>query len=461
MYADKLPPHNIEAEEAVIASLLIDEQAISKVAPFLKPDDFYREKNRWCYQICLGLFQQGSTINQVTLAHELGREGHLDEVGGQAYLSHLIANVPTAVHIEYYGKIVNQTSVMRQLINAASKIATIGYEDPEDTDSALNKAEDIIFQIRSGRAIRDFTHIREVLDDYLELSAATVGGDLQKSAASIRTAYPDLDNLLGGLQRSDLLILAARPGLGKSSLALNIAHNAASQGATVGIFSLEMSREQLGLRMLSSEASVEGHRLRLKLSGQFDLSSDEENRLVDAVGVLSGMPIYIDDSPLASISSIQSKARRLKTEQGLDLIIVDYLQLMRGSSNRPENRVQEVSEISRSLKGLARDLNVPVLAASQLSRAIEARPSHRPLLSDLRESGSIEQDADVVMFIYRDDAVYSEDEWEQRFPDRPYPRKQAEIIIAKHRNGPLDTINLYFRDDMARFESNPLDNSQE
>jgi len=277
--------------------------------------------------------------------------------------------------------------------------------------------------------------------------SAAVQTSQERGAGPVPTGFLDLDRILGGLQRADLIILAARPSLGKSTLALNIARNAASQGATSAIFSLEMSRDQLVLRMLSAEAEVDSHRLRLGL-----ITDQQEQRVIDAVGGLSDLPIYIDDSPLQTIVEIRSKARRLHMERGLDLVIVDYIQLMQGTS-RQENRVQEVSDISRSLKGMARDMNVPLLAISQLSRAVEQRPSHRPQLSDLRDSGSIEQDADVVAFIYRDDVYYTEEDWGRQHAAEPYPKNLAEISIAKHRNGPLGTMNLYFRDQYSRFEN--------
>jgi len=286
------------------------------------------------------------------------------------------------------------------------------------------------------------------MDQFLEEKAALVE-PLPRLGAPIMSGFDTLDELLGGLQRSDLIILAARPSLGKSTLAVNIAVNAAKRGAVVGIFSLEMSKEQLALRMLSSESQIDSHRLRLHL-----YTEAEERRLDDAVGTLSELPIYIDDTPLQSIVEMRSKSRRLHLERGLDLLVVDYLQLIQTDS-RGENRVQQISEISRSLKGLARDLNVPVLAVSQLSRAVEVRPSHRPQLSDLRDSGSIEQDADVVMFIYREDVYYTREEWERSHPDQEYPKGIVEIIVAKHRHGPVGSVNMFFKDNLACFQDLP------
>ncbi|MCZ6614713.1 MAG: replicative DNA helicase, partial [Chloroflexi bacterium] len=433
---ERLPPHDELAEESVLGSLLIDGDAILRI-PYLKQEDFYRERNRWAYEACLALFERSEGINQVTVAHELASRGRLEEMGGAAVLSHLVAGVPTSVHIEHYARIVNRTATMRNLIEAATDIAALGYQEDADTDGTLSKAEDLLFNLRAGRETRGFVSVRQVLDKYME-DTASITGPLERGTAPVQTGYVDLDRLLGGLQRSDLIILAARPSFGKSTLALNMARNAAGSGAVVGIFSLEMSREQLVLRMLASEASVDSHRLRLGV-----LRRDEEQRLADSIGALSDLSMYIDDSPLQTIAEIRSKSRRLHMEQqGVDLLIVDYLQLMQGVG-RQNNRVQELSDITRSLKGLARDLNVPLIAISQLSRATEHRATHRPQLSDLRDSGSIEQDADVVVFIYRDDMVYTEEEWERQFADgRKYPRNIAEIIVAKHRNGPLDTLNL-------------------
>ena len=446
MYAERLPPHDVDAEEATIGSLLIDGETITQVASFLKPEDFYQGRTRWCYEACFNLYQRREAINQVTVAHELNLQERLEEIGGSAFLSHLVAMVPTSLHLEYYAQIVSRTATMRDLIRAAGEISSIGYEGGPDVEGALSRAEDILFRIRTGQGRRDFVHIREVLDQYLEDAAAAQAGPLERGTGPIPSGFTDLDQLLGGMQRSDMLVLAARPSVGKSTLALNIARHAAGTGATVAMFSLEMSREQVAQRLLASEAGVDSHLIRLGLYTQ-----GAEARIVDAIGVLSDLPIYIDDTPLASIVEIRSKARRLHLERGTDLIMVDHIQLVRGMG-RGDNRVQELGEISRSLKGIARDLNVPVIAVSQLSRAVEQRPSHRPQLSDLRESGSIEQDADVVAFIYREDMYFSEEEWQARFAGT-YPRNIAEIIVAKHRHGPIDTINLYFRDRLARFEN--------
>ena len=448
MYAERLPPHDLNAEESVIGSILIDDESLPRITSFLKPTDFYSEKPRWCFDAFLSLFNRSEAINQVTVAHELSLNDRLEGVGGASYLSQLVLTVPTSVHIEHYARIVQRDSIMRQLIRVSGDIATIGYEGAADTDSALSKAEQLLFRIRSGGGARDFTHIREVLDDYMEDSAAINGPDA-RHLAPVLSGFPDIDKLLGGgLQRSDVVILAARPSLGKSTLAFNLARNAAGNGSTVGIFSLEMSREQIGVRLLSSEANVDSYRIRLGL-----ISEAEERSLLDAIGTLSETPIFIDDTPIQTIVEMRGKARRLQAERGLDLLIVDYLQLISGTGGRMDNRVQEMGEISRSLKGLARDLDIPILACSQLSRAIEQRPSHRPMLSDLRESGSIEQDADVVAFIHREDVYITREEWEKKNPHSPYPQNIAELIISKHRNGPVGTVPLFFRNDLVRFES--------
>jgi replicative DNA helicase len=447
MYAEKLPPHDPDAEEAVVGSLLIDGESINKIAPLVKPEDFYRERNRWCYEACQSLYRRGETIDQISVARELSLHERLNEVGGPAYLSHVVSAVPNSVHIEHFARIVNQTATMRRLIQVAGEIAAIGYADSPDVEVSMQQAEELLFQVRNTHTVRDFVTIREVLDQYLE---DTAGLDpMDRGAAPIPTGFADLDSALGRLQRGDLIILAARPALGKSALAMNIARNAAGQGAVAAVFSLEMSREQLALRLLSSEAEVDSHLLRLGLLGETATS-----RVMTAIGELSDLGIYMDDSPAQTVLDMRSKVRRLHTDRGVDLLIVDYLQLIAGRSDgRGENRVQELSEITRQLKALARDLNVPVIALSQLSRSIEQRPDHYPQLSDLRESGSIEQDADVVAFIHREDKYYTEDQWAERNPTDQYPENLAQLIIAKNRHGPTNTIHLYFRGNFMRFEN--------
>ena len=449
VYTDRLLPHSVEAEESVIGALLIDPDTLPKITGIVAADDFYVTKNRWCFEACLALFDRSEAINQVTVAEELNLKERLEEIGGTSYLAHLVRTVPTTIHVEHYATIVQRASIMRRLIRTADEIASIGYEGDADAEAAVSKAEDLLYRVRTARSTRDFMHIREVLDEYMEQSASLEAGrDIHLSP--IATDFADLDSLLGGgLQRSDLVIIAARPSLGKSTLAFNIAHNAAKkQLANVAIFSLEMSAQQIALRLVSGAAGVNSHRMRVGL-----LNSREEQDKNDAIGVLSELPIYIDETPFQRIVEMRSKITRLHNEEPIDLLIVDYIQLIAGSSGRSENRVMDMGEISRSLKSIARELDVPVLALSQLSRAPEQRPNHRPLLSDLRESGSIEQDADVVAFIYREDKYVSEEEWQKRNPTNPYPANIAELIVAKHRNGPTGTIGLYFDENLVRFES--------
>ena len=450
MAQEKLAPHDIEAEEAVIGSLLIDPDAILEVAGFLEPQDFFGEAGQPIYRACLSLYQRNEVINQISVAHELMRQDRLEQIGGAAYLSHLISTVPTSLHVQHYGQIVSRTAVMRRLIGAAGQIAAIGYEAGPDIDTSLNKAEDILFRVRMRRSPRDFVSLREVLSQYFEEAGQPRTTARGKQVSHVLTGFAALDDFLGGLERPDLTVLAARPSFGKTSLALNIARNAAlNQKACVAIFSLEMSREAVAQRLLASESGVNSRLVRL---GRF--SERDEVRIMEASGVLSEAPIYIDDSPQLRILDIRSKARRLHFEIGLDLVIIDYLQLIQGDGKN-ETRVQEMSNITRSLKMLARELDVPMLAVSQLSRGVESRLSHMPQLADLRESGSIEQDADVVIFIYRDDMYHTAEEW-SRLHDiekEPYPRAIADIIIAKHRNGPLGQVKLRFLSKIAKFDN--------
>ena len=452
MYAERLLPHDIEAEEAVIGSLLIDSDSFLRVSSLLKPDDFYRERNRSCFSACVDLFQRSEGIDQVTVARELSRTNQLDNIGGMAYLSHLISVTPTSVHAEYYAALIARASVMRKLIGAADKISSLGYEDTDDVDATLRRAEDTLFQVRGAESERGFMPLRQIYDQYLQDVNSADVTDI--NSAPLITGFDDLDQLLGGIQRSDMVILGARPGLGKSTHAINVCINAAKTGVSSGIFSLEMSREQLALRILASAAEVDPLRIRRGL-----LSLREQERVITTIGELSDLPVYIDDTPFQGIVEMRSKARRLSLEQsnGLDMVVIDYLQLIQGEGRGRygENRVQEISDISRSIKGMARDLNIPVITCSQLSRVVENRPGHRPQLSDLRDSGSIEQDADIVMFIYREDLYYTEEEWEQHFPGRPYPRGITELIVSKHRHGQPGSIKLLFHGDFIRFESLP------
>jgi len=449
MAQEKSPPNDIGAEEAVIGSLLIDPEAILKVAIFLKSEDFFSETNQWIYQACFSLYQRNEVINQITVAHELMRQDRLEQIGGAAYLSHLISIVPTSLHIEHYAQIVSNMALMRRLITAAGQITAIGYEAAPDIEASFSKAEDILFQVRTRQGSRDLVPIRDALGQYFE-EAGQPAISQEGEKLHIVTGFIGLDDLLGGLQKSDLVVLAARPSLGKTSLALNIARNVAvEQKACVALFSLEMARESVVQRLLASEAGVNSRFVRL---GRFN--EKDEVRIMEASGILSEAPFYVDDSPQLRTIDIRSKARRLHFERNIGLIIVDYIQLIQGDGKN-ETRVQELSHITRSLKMLARELNVPVLAVSQLSRAVEWRASHIPQLADLRESGTIEQDADVVFFIYRNDMYYSAEEWSKLhdIEREPYPRGIADIIIAKHRNGPLGRAKLRFLSSIVKFEN--------
>jgi len=447
MVSEGLPPHDVEAEKAVLGSMLIDSEGIFKVATFLAPEDFFNPENQSIYDACFTLYERNEGINQITVARELAEKGKLEEIGGAAYLSHLVSTVPTSLHIEYYGQIVSRLAVMRRLISAGGQITAIGYEADAEVDSALGKAEDILFKVRQRRSRQDFVPIRQILGQYFEEAGPTeTKGEV---IPHILTNFISVDDFLGGLQRSDLVVLAARPSVGKTSLALNIVRNTAiNQRACVALFSLEMSRQAVVQRLLSNEANVDSRSVRL---GTY--TEREERRIMEASGILSELPIFIDDSPQLRVVEMRSKARRLHFERNVDLVVVDYLQLIQGGM-RSDSRVQEVSEITRSLKALAREINAPVLAISQLSRAVEFRASHRPQLSDLRESGSIEQDADVVIFIYREEMHVKEEDWkkEHDIEIEPYPRGIADIIIAKHRNGPTGEVKLRFISKTAKFE---------
>jgi replicative DNA helicase len=431
---DKVVPYNVEAEEAVLGALLIDPEAIFRVSPFLKPDDFYIVKNGWVYDTVLSLHERRQPADFVTVCDELENRDQLEEVGGPAYISSLVNIVPTAIHAEAYAHIVERTALRRRLISAASQIAGFAYEEDQNVDEVIDRSEAVLFSISQRRASRDLVPIKQVLADYYDRIAYLY--EHRGEPLGIPTGFIDLDKLLGGLQRSDLIIVAARPGVGKTSMLLAIALTAARRyKQKVAVFSLEMSNEQLVQRLISSETGIDSQRLRLG-----ELEEAEWPTFVEAAGRLSDTMLFIDDTPGISALQLRTKARRLHAEYGLDLIMVDYLQLMSGEL-RSENRVQEISYISRALKGLARELNVPVVAASQLSRAVEQRHDKKPILSDLRESGSIEQDADVVMFIYRDE-LYN--------PDTEM-KNIADILVAKHRHGPTGVVQLFFRKHLAQF----------
>jgi len=426
-------PHSVEAEEAVLGALLIDPEALFRVTPFLNGDDFYIQKNNWIYEAVLALHERREPVDFVTLCDELERQEQLEDVGGTAYITRLINAVPSAIHVESYGRIVEQAAIRRRLISAASQIAQLAYQEAKEIDLTVDQAEQALFSVSQRRITRDLTPIQEVIRSYydrIEYLYAHQGEPL-----GVPTGYVDIDRLLGGFQRSDFVIIAARPSVGKTSLCLSVARNAARHGLHAAIFSLEMSSEQVVQRLVSAETGIDTQRLRLG-----DLREDEWPLFVQATGKLADLPVFIDDTPSISVLQLRTKARRLHAEHGLDLVLVDYLQLMTGNV-RSENRVQEVSYISRSLKALARELDLPVVAASQLSRAVEQRTDKRPILADLRDSGSLEQDADVVMFIYRDELYHPDTE----------RRNIADIIVSKHRNGPTGTVQLFFRKHLAQF----------
>jgi replicative DNA helicase len=440
MSIDRVAPQSVEAEQSVLGSILIDPDAILKVADFLHETDFYRLQHADIYGAMLALHAQREPIDLVTLGDELTRREKLDAVGGPAYLATVMNAVPTAVHVEHYGRIVEQKAVLRNLIAAAGRIAAVGYEEANDTAAAIDRAESILFEISQRRTVAGFETLATLLGqayDRLEYLHEHRGQIL-----GIPTGLAGLDTLLGGLQPSDLIILAARPSVGKTSLALNVAlHAAVHEQKKVAIFSLEMSREQLALRLLSSETGINPRPLQTGFMEETDWS-----KIARVMNDMATAKMWIDDSPTLSVLELRTKARRLEVEQqGLDLVIVDYLQLMQASTpTREPNRVQEVSEISRGLKNLARELKVPVLALSQLSRNVEQRGGQgEPRLSDLRESGSLEQDADVVIFLYRADG-------------EPNPDADVELVrakVAKHRNGPIGEIPLQFRRKTTRFHA--------
>lgn len=441
--ADRLPPYDSEAEEAVLGSLLLDDEAIFRVAPVLRPEDFFRERARLTYAACLALYERTEAINQITVAHQLAVQGKLEEVGGAGYLSYLVTSVPTSLHVDYYAQIVRRTAMLRRLVHAAGRIEALAYQGDADVEATLAEAEAILFGIRRGEATQ-LEPLREILARLWEEIAtpATAAGG---RPVHILTEFVDLDRLLGGLKRADLVILAARPSFGKTSFALNIAFNAAlHQNASVAIFSLEMAKEQLAQRLLASHAEVDSQRLRLE-----HLNAEERGKLAEAIGLLSQAPIYVDDTATVRVPEMRARLRRLHQESPLDMVIIDYIQLIPGTMGY-QNRVQEMTEISRSLKALARELSVPVVAVSQLSRAVQQRSPPIPQLSDLRESGSIEQDADVVMFLHREDRAPTD-------PDSPAaagaPRGIVDVMVAKHRNGPTGKVSLRFVEQYTRFVS--------
>ena len=448
MVLEKAPPSDAEAEATVIASIVVDPAALPRVASILQPLDFYDERHAWMYEAALAIWDRDEAVNQVTVAHELARRGKLEDVGGFAYLGQIVADLPTSVGVEHSARIVNRDAVYRRMIDAAGKIARIGFDGGANVSESLARAESLLLELRGGERLRDFVPLRDLLEGFL--SPPSESDELRLTDIA-RTGFSDLDSLLDGLKRSDLTVLAARPSVGKSALALAMSRNLAlGQHGRVAFFSLEMSAEQVAARLVSAEAGVDSHRL------PWGRHNEAEEALISrAIGNLSQAEIYIDDTPGMSVAELRAKARRLAMEVGLDLLVVDHLQLMHTGFGNENNRVAEISYISRSLKELARELKVPVLAISQLSRAVEARQPHIPLLSDLRESGSIEQDADVVLFIYREDMYVQREDWEDLHPGEPgahYPAGVAQIIVAKHRNGPTGSVHLRFVKITAKFE---------
>jgi len=433
----KLPPQHIEAEQSILGGILIENEAINRVMEILDADDFYRDAHRRIFNALINLSERDEPADLITLTNELRKIDQLDSIGGASYLASLIDSVPTAANIEYYARIVKEKAILRKLIQTSTEIITQSYEDRGDVEGFLDEAERSIFEISEKRVRPSFYPIREIVKE----SFKTIEKLFKKKEAvtGVPSGFKELDRMTAGFQPSDLIIIAGRPSMGKTAFCLDVAEYAAIYNKVpVAIFSLEMSKEQLVIRMLCSQANVEGTRLRTGY-----LTESDWPKLTIAAGNLSDAPIYIDDTAALSALELRAKARRLKSEYGLGMVIVDYLQLMKGRA-RVESRQQEISEISRSLKALAKELNIPVIAVSQLSRKTEERTGNKPQLSDLRESGAIEQDADLILFIYRDE-VYNRSE------DNPN-RGKAEVIIGKQRNGPIGKIDLAFLDKFTTFK---------
>lgn len=429
----RVPPHSQDAEESVLGAMLIDKDAVIAVAEFLTPEDFYDDKLREIYQACLDLYEERTPIDVLTVTEKLKKRKGLKDIVNSSFLADLANKVPTAAHVEHYGRIVKDTATKRSLMSAASRLVDISLDEGLAANEVLDKAESEIFSLSSKSLTKAFTSVRETLAESFDRL-----DELHKQGEGMRgvpTGFPDLDDALAGMQKSNLLILAARPGVGKTSLAMNIAqHVAVNLKRPVGFFSLEMSKEELVDRLLVAQADIDAWKLK---TGK--LSEDDFTKLSNAMGELAEAPLFIDDTPALSVLEMRTKARRLQVENGLDFLIVDYLQLAR--SRNLENRVQEVSEISQGMKNLARELKIPVFVLSQLSRAVETRGGKKPQLSDLRESGSIEQDADVVMFLWREDDESTEN---------------VMLDIAKHRNGPLKSVPLHFKGDRIKFYSREM-----
>jgi len=431
----KVPPHDIDAEQAVIGSMLTDKDAVVDSIEVLKPDDFYRQDNKTIYEAILNLYNRAEPIDIITVKSELTSLGKLDAVGGLEYIALLPDKVPTTANVEKYIKIVEEKSILRRLIKASNELIDLGYAQTEEVDSIIDQAEKKVFEISQGKNQKGYTPIKDILvESFAELEKLY---NQKEPITGIPTGFADLDYKTAGLHNSDLVLVAARPAMGKSAFALNIATNAAVQAKVpTVIFNLEMSKSQLVSRILCSEAMVDSNKVR---TGKIE--EDDWVKLATALGPLSEAPIYIDDTPGITVTEIRAKCRKLKMEKNIGLIVIDYLQLIQGSGKRNSSREQEISEISRSLKILAKELDVPVIALSQLSRAAEQRADHRPMLSDLRESGAIEQDADIVMFLYRDD-YYNPDSEKKNI---------AEVIMAKHRAGSTGTVELLWLGSYTKF----------
>lgn len=435
--AGKVPPQNLDAEMSLLGAVLIDEETLADITEHVKPKDFYDKRHAIIFDAIMRLYEKNKPVDLLTLTDELKRKNEIDEIGGSAYLTELTNYVPTSAHAESYAEIVAQKAVRRRLIKASGEISELGYDENTTTQELLQQAEAELFSVSDQSLKQDLISLESILTDSFDRLE-----ELHRNKGSlrgVRTGYRDLDNMTAGLQRSDLIILAARPAMGKTTLVTNLAYNVATIAKQpVLFFSLEMSKEQLVDRMLADASGVDSWNIRTG-----NLSDDDFSKLSDAMGEMAEAPIYIDDTPGLSVLEMRTKARRAAHDQPLGLIIIDYLQLMQGSGRSDGNRVQEVSEISRGLKLIARELNVPVIALSQLSRSVESRSPQIPQLADLRESGSIEQDADIVMFIYRE-AYYNPDTDRENITD---------LIIAKHRNGPVGKVELYFHPERLRFMS--------
>ncbi|MFM1653513.1 replicative DNA helicase [Brevibacillus sp. B_LB10_24] len=436
LFLDRVPPQNLEAEQSVLGAVFLAREALITAVEILRPEDFYKTAHQRVFKTMLDLYEKGEPVDLVTVTAELQDHKLLEEIGGVSYLTDLARSVPTAANIEYYARIVEEKALLRRLIRTATKIANDGYSREDEVGEIIADAERYILELGQNRNSGGFTSIRDVLMETYE--RIELLSQRRGEVTGIPSGYPDLDKMTSGFQRSDLIILAARPSVGKTAFALNVAQNVAARaGETVAIFSLEMAASQLVQRMICAEGNLDASKMRTGW-----LEEDDWQKLTMAIGTLAKAPIYIDDTPGVTVQDIRAKCRRLQAERGLGMILIDYLQLIHGRG-RGENRQQEVSEISRTLKGIARELNVPVIALSQLSRSVEQRQDKRPMMSDIRESGSIEQDADIVAFLYRDD-----------YYDRETENKNViEIIIAKQRNGPTGTVELAFLKEYNKFVS--------